>query len=138
MSGAVVLVRRWAVDSFCQSFDGSHTMPLRLGIDIACRAAHQVSLADEQGRFIWTGRRFRTTPQDLDRLWNMLPDGTDPVDVLVVMEPTRNAWVPLGAVGRSHCTDLLPVPPDRAARLRRYYAKHRKAGRLHSQQLCRL
>src|SRR5215212_4928496 len=77
MSGAVVLVRRWAVDSFCQSFDGSHTMPLRLGIDIACRAAHPVRLADEQGRFIWTGRRFRTTPQDLDRLWNMLPDGTD-------------------------------------------------------------
>ena len=88
----------------------------RLGIDIACRAAHQVSLADEQGRFIWTGRRFRTTPQDLDRLWNMLPDGTDPAQVLVVMEPTRNAWVPLrlvptlrrrrgpsatGAVGRS-------------------------------------
>ena len=37
-------------------------MPLRLGIDIACRAAHQASLADEQGRFVWTGRRFRTTP----------------------------------------------------------------------------
>ena len=70
-------------------------MPLRLGIDIACRAAHQVSLADEQGRFIWTGRRFRTTPQDLDRLWAMLPDGTDPTEVLVVMEPTRNAWAPL-------------------------------------------
>jgi hypothetical protein len=72
-------------------------MPLRLGIDIACRAAHQVSLADEQGRFIWTGRRFHTTPQDLDRLWNMLPNGTDPAQVLVVMEPTRNAWVPLAA-----------------------------------------
>jgi hypothetical protein len=40
-------------------------MLLRLGIDIACRAAHQVSLADEQGRFLWTGHRFRTTPQDL-------------------------------------------------------------------------
>ena len=62
-------------------------MPLRLGIDIACRAAHQVSLADEQGRFIWTGRRLRTTPQDLARLWSMLPDGTDPAEVLVVMEP---------------------------------------------------
>ena len=72
-------------------------MPLRLGIDIACRAAHQVSLADEQGRFIWTGRRFRTTPQDLARLWAMLPEGTDPTEVLVVMEPTRNAWVPLAA-----------------------------------------
>ena len=72
-------------------------MPLRLGIDIACRAAHQVSLADEQGRFIWTGRRFRTTTQDLARLWALLPDGTDPAEVLVVMEPTRNAWVPLAA-----------------------------------------
>jgi hypothetical protein len=70
-------------------------MPLRLGIDIACRAAHQVSLADEEGRFIWTGRRFHTTPQDLARLWSMLPDGTDPAEVLVVMEPTRNAWAPL-------------------------------------------
>jgi hypothetical protein len=48
-------------------------MLLRLGIDIACRAAHQVSLADEQGRFLWTGRRFHTTPQDLARLWSMLP-----------------------------------------------------------------
>jgi hypothetical protein len=53
-------------------------MLLRLGIDTACRAAHQVSLADEQGRFIGTGRRFRTTPQDLVGLWNMLPEGTDP------------------------------------------------------------
>ncbi len=70
-------------------------MPLRLGIEIACRAAHQVSLADEEGRFIWTGRRFHTTPQDLARLWSMLPDGTDPAEVLVVMEPTRNAWAPL-------------------------------------------
>jgi hypothetical protein len=79
---------------------------LRLGIDIACRAAHQVSLADEHGRFIWTGRRFRTTPQDLDRLWSMLPEGTDPAEVLVVMEPTRKR---VGATGRL-------VPPPRRRR----------------------
>ena len=113
-------------------------MPLRLGIDIACRAAHQVSLADEQGRFIWTGRRFRTTPQDLDRLWNMLPDGTDPVDVLVVMEPTRNAWVPLAAWFRRHGAEVVLVPPERSADLRRYYAKHTKSDRLDSQLLARL
>ena len=28
-------------------------------------------------------------------MWSMLPDGTDPAEVLVVMEPTRNAWAPL-------------------------------------------
>ena len=104
-------------------------MQLRLGIDIACRAAHQVSLADEQGRFIWTGRRFRTTPQDLDRLWAMLPDGTDPVDVVVVMEPTRNAWVPLAAWFRRRGAGVVLVPPERSADLRRYYAKHTKSDR---------
>jgi hypothetical protein len=64
-------------------------MPLRLGIDIACRAAHQVSLADEEGRFIWTGRRFHTTPQDLARLWSMLPDGTDPAERFRFIEARR-------------------------------------------------
>ena len=113
-------------------------MQLRLGIDIACRAAHQVSLADEQGRFIWTGRRFRTTPQDLARLWSMLPEGTDPADIVVVMEPTRNAWVPLAAWFRRRGAEVVLVPPERSADLRRYYAKHTKSDRLDSQLLARL
>src|SRR5215207_5876203 len=113
-------------------------MPLRLGIDIACRAAHQVSLADEQGRFVWTGRRFRTTAHDLARLWAMLPEGTDPAEVLVVMEPTRNAWVPLAAWFRRHGASVVLVPPERSADLRRYYAKHTKSDRLDSQLLARL
>jgi hypothetical protein len=41
-------------------------MQLHLGIDVACRAAHQASLADEQGRFVWSGRRFRTNVGDLN------------------------------------------------------------------------
>src|SRR5215203_5314683 len=98
-------------------------MPLRLGIDIACRAAHQVSLADEQGRFVWTGRRFRTTAHDLARLWAMLPEGTDPAEVLVVMEPTRNAWVPLAAWFRRRGAGVVLVPPERSADLRRYYGQ---------------
>ena len=113
-------------------------MPLRLGIDVACRAAHQVSLADEQGLFVWTGRRFRTTSQDLVRLWSMLPDGTDPTEVLVVMEPTRNAWVPLAAWFRRRGAQVALVPPERSADLRRYYAKHTKSDRLDSQLLARL
>ena len=113
-------------------------MPLRLGIDIACRAAHQVSLADEQGRFIWTGRRFRTTPQDLARLWAMLPEGTEPAELLVIMEPTRNAWVPLAAWFRRRGAEVVLVPPERSSDLRRYYAKHTKSDRLDSQLLARL
>jgi transposase len=113
-------------------------MTLRLGVDVACRAAHQASLADEQGRFVWAGRRFRTTPQDLARLWAMLPAGTDPADVLIVMEPTRNAWVPLAAWFRRHGAEVVLVPPERSADLRAYYAKHSKSDRLDSQLLARL
>lgn len=111
---------------------------LRLGIDIACRAAHQVSLADEQGQMLWSGRRLRTTPAELDRLWAMLPDGADPADVLVVMEPTRNAWVPLAAWFRRKGAQVILVPPERSADLRNYYAKHSKSDRLDSQVLARL
>lgn len=110
----------------------------RLGIDIACRAAHQVSLADEQGQLLWSGRRLRTTPAELDRLWAMLPDGADPADVLVVMEPTRNAWVPLAAWFRRKGAQVILVPPERSADLRNYYAKHSKSDRLDSQLLARL
>ena len=113
-------------------------MPFRLGIDIACRAAHQVSLADDQGRFIWTGRRFTTTAQDLERLWSMLPTDVDATEVLVVMEPTRNAWVPLAAWFRRRGAVVVLVPPERSSDLRRYYAKHTKSDRLDSQLLARL
>jgi hypothetical protein len=60
---------------------------MTLGIDVASRAAHQASLADEAGRFAWSGRRFRTTPANLEQLWESIPAGAP---VTVVMEPTRN------------------------------------------------
>jgi hypothetical protein len=30
---------------------------MTLGIDVACRAAHQASLADGSRRFVWSGQR---------------------------------------------------------------------------------
>src|SRR5262245_37332351 len=41
---------------------------MTLGGDVACRPAHQVSLADGRGNFVWSGRRFRTTTEDLEAL----------------------------------------------------------------------
>jgi len=113
-------------------------MNLRIGIDIACRAAHQASLADEKGNFIWTGRRFRTIPTELENLWGMLPDDTEPSEVTVVMEPTRNAWVVLAAWFRRRGARVVLVPPERSADLRAYYSKHTKSDRLDSRLLARL
>jgi transposase len=108
---------------------------LRLGIDVACRAAHQVSCTDETGDFAFTGRRFHTTVEDLDRLWASLPAADD---VTVIMEPTRNAWVPLAAWFRAHGATVVLVPPEQSADLRAYYNKHAKTDKLDSKVLARL
>ena len=62
---------------------------VRLGIDVACTAAHQASLADERGEFLWQGWRFRTTTvgsgepmgQDPARGPSRGRDGADPESV---------------------------------------------------------
>ena len=105
---------------------------VRLGIDVACTAKHQASLADEAGRFLWQGWRFRTSPAELDVLWAKIPDG---VQVDVVMEPTRNAWVPLAAWLVAKGAAVSVVPPEQSADLRDYYNKHAKTDRLDSKML---
>lgn len=113
-------------------------MQLRLGIDIACRVPHQASLADESGHLIWVGRRFRTAAADLEALWAMLPEDVEATDVMVIMEPTRNAWVPLAAWFRRRGATVVLVPPEQSSDLRAYYSKHTKSDRLDSQLLARL
>ena len=108
---------------------------LTLGIDVACRAAHQASLADSAGRFAWSGRRFRTTTADLGRLWAAIPPGAS---VTVVMEPTRNARVLLAAWFRRHGAEVVLVPPEQSADLRDYFSKHAKSDHLDSRMLARL
>ncbi len=111
-------------------------MKIRLGVDIACRAAHQASLADEHGKMLFAGHRFSTDPDELDSLWARLP--AEATEVVVVMEPTRNAWVPLASWFRRHGALVVMVPPEQSADLRAYYNKHTKTDRLDSTMLARL
>jgi transposase len=111
---------------------------LRMGIDIAVRAPHQASVANERGELLWSGHRFRTTAGDLDALWARLPEEVQPAEVTVVMEPTRNAWVPLAAWFRRRGARVVLVSAERSADLRAYYAKHTKSDRLDSVLLARL
>src|SRR5208337_5458017 len=108
---------------------------VRLGIDVACRADHRASLADERGEFIWSSWKFRTTTTDLERLWAKIPAGAS---VTVILEPTRNAWVPLSAWLQARGATIILVPPEQSADLRDYYNKHTKTDRLDSKVLPRL
>ena len=109
--------------------------PLTLGVDIACRAAHQASLADGRGNFLWSGRRFRTRSEDLEALWASLPSDAE---VTVVMEPTRNAWIALAAWFGRKGAMVVMVPSEQSADLRDYYSKHTKSDRLDSKILARI
>lgn len=111
-------------------------MRIRVGIDVACRAAHRAACADEAGRIIWSSHRFHTRADELEALWARLPD--DACEVMVVMEPTRNAWVPLAAWFRRRGATVVMVPSEQSADLRAYYAKYAKTDRLDAELLARL
>jgi hypothetical protein len=108
---------------------------VRLGIDVACRTDHGASLADDRGEFLWSSWRFRTTTVDLERLWAKIPDGAR---VTVMLEPTRNAWVPLAGWLQARGATVVLVPPEQSSDLRDYYNKYTKTDRLDSRVLARL
>lgn len=108
---------------------------LSLGIDVASRTEHVASLADEQGRMLWQGRRFRTTKPELEALTAEVGKEDE---LTVVLEPTTNAWVPVAGHFLARGTSVVLVPPEQAADLRRYYSKHAKNDRLDSRLLARL
>jgi transposase len=112
-------------------------MNVVLGVDLACRAAHQASLARADGTFVWSGRKFFTTPADLEALWVRID--LQPGQVLtVVMEPTRNAWAPVASWFRRRGARIVMVPTTQSADLRAYYSKHTKNDQLDSKLLARL
>lgn len=111
-------------------------MSMTLGIDVACRAEHQATLVID-GRPVWRGRKFLTRTTDLDRLWADL-DLSDPSDLSVVLEPTRNAWLVLAQWFRRRGARVVMVPTTQSADLRKYYSKHAKNDRLDSEVLARL
>lgn len=111
-------------------------MKIRLGVDIACRSPHHAACADETGKILWTGHRFRTSVSDLEELWKRLPAEAE--EVMVVMEPTRNAWVPLAAWFRRRGAAVVMVPTEQSSDLRHYFSKHTKTDRLDAELLARL
>ena len=110
-------------------------MSMTLGVDLGIRAAHVATLCDEGGEVVWSKRRFRSRHEELVELVDEIGDCHE---LTVVMEPTRNAWVPVAAHFMAVGARVVLVPPERAADLRRYYAKHIKNDRVDSKVLARV
>ena len=111
-------------------------MKVRIGIDIACRSPHHAAIADEAGNLISRRHRFRTAVSELEAFWEHVPDEAS--EILVIMEPTRNAWVPLAGWFRRQGATVVIVPAEQSADLRDYMSKHTKTDRLDAELLARL
>jgi len=93
------------------------------------------TLCDERGDQVWSKRRFGNRRDELEALVGEIGECDE---LTVVMEPTRNAWVPVAAHFMAAGATVVLVPGERSADLRRYYAKHTKNDRLDSHVLARL
>lgn len=76
-------------------------------------------MATADGKIVWKGERFFTTPPDLQRLWRPIGDHDE---LQVVVAPTRNAWVPLAAWLARRGATIVLVPTTQSADLRPYYS----------------
>jgi len=109
-----------------------------LGIDLAITAENRACITDETGQVI-AERGFGRTRSELESLHEVATDGMNEGDELVVvMEPTANAWVAPAALFSSKGAVVHLVPPEQSADLRRYYAKHVKNDRIDAKLLARL
>ena len=112
-------------------------MKLSLGIDIACRSPHHAAWPTSRGDcLVWS--TLSDDLGELEALWASFPSARRPGVVIVVMEPTRNAWVPLAAWFRRRGAVVVVVPTEQSADLRDYFSKHTKTDRLDSSLLARL
>ena len=106
-----------------------------LGVDLAVRAAHVATLANDRGEVIWSRRRFTSHPGDLAALSAAVGPASE---LTVVMEPTRSAWVVVAAHFRATGAKVVMIAPEQSADLRSYYKKHTKNDRLDSLVLSRV
>ena len=83
-----------------------------LGIDLGVQASHVATLCDERGEVIGAKRRVGNRHQELVAVVAQVGDCDQ---LTVVMEPTRNAWVPVAAHFMAVGAYVVLVPPQRSA-----------------------
>jgi len=110
-----------------------------IGLDLALTAEHKALIADARGQPLAPVLRLRTTPNDLERLFQRAREGASPDEsVRLIMEPTGMAWFPVAIFAQRHHVTPYLVNSQQVADLRRYYKKHAKSDRIDVRVLVKL
>jgi len=111
-----------------------------IGLDLAITSPHKAIVMDERGQYLSPVFKLRTWPADLAAMLEQARQGTGPDDpVIVVMEPTGHAWLPVASyLSRQPTVTVYLVNTQQVADLRRFYKKHAKSDRIDSRVLTKI
>jgi len=113
--------------------------PVRLlGIDLGVTSDHTAVVVDDTGR-VHARRRARSTVASLAALEaTALATAAADTHLVVVIEPTGPAWLPVAVFFGRRGHTVLRVTSAKAADLRRFLARHAKSNRIDAETLARL
>jgi len=110
-----------------------------IGLDLAITSAHKAVVMDEHGTFVTPVLAVATWPDDLAALLRRARAGAAPDQpVVVVMEPTGLAWLPVAVYLTRQQVTVYLVKSQQVAALRRYYHHHAKSDRIDARVLAKL
>ena len=99
-----------------------------VGIDVAIKSAHKVSILDRRsGQPIRRTLSIARTFEGVERLKEILSKA-DRVEVAI--EPAGNAWRPLAGALMAYGFDVYLVDPKKSSRLRKALSDHVKSDRV--------
>ncbi len=110
-----------------------------IGLDLAITSAHKAVVMSESGKFLTPVFQVTTWPEALAGLLERAREGVEASSPLVVvMEPTGLAWLPVAVYLMLHEVTVYLVNSQQVADLRRFYKKHAKSDRIDARVLAKL
>ena len=111
-----------------------------IGLDLSLTSAHKAVIMDSSGKFVTPVFKVATWPDELNALLSRARQDVDPDEpILVVMEPTGHAWLPVATfLLRQANVTVYVVNSQQVADLRRFYKKHAKSDRIDARVLAKL
>ncbi|WP_034088313.1 IS110 family transposase [Streptacidiphilus albus] len=109
-----------------------------MGVDLGIATKHVAAVLDSGGRPLMR-RSCRPTAQSMGWLEQQALNGAAPdARLVVVIEPTGPAWLPLAAFFIGHGHQVLRVSSAKAHDLRKFYARHTKTNGIDAEALARI
>jgi transposase len=110
-----------------------------IGLDLAITSAHKAVVMDERGKFLTPVFPVTTWAESLVALLQRAREGAEAnCPLVVVMEPTGVAWLPVAIYLIMRAVTVYLVNGQQVADLRRFYKRHAKSDRIDARVLAKL